>query len=100
MIKNIVSIEEFRLNLADFVGRVMYGKNRVIIKKYNRDAAVLLSVEEYEKLLDPTKRLNKSQWNEAVQKLESLRADMPQTAPDKIQNEINHAIQDVRADTK
>ncbi|MDP2672125.1 MAG: type II toxin-antitoxin system prevent-host-death family antitoxin [Candidatus Daviesbacteria bacterium] len=34
----------------------MYGQTRVVIKKYNRDAAVLLSVEEYERLVNPAKR--------------------------------------------
>ena len=100
MLKNVVSIEEFRVNLADLVGRVMYGNDRVIIKKYNRDAAVLLSVEDYEKLLDPTKRLSKSQWNDAVQKLDSIRADIPQTNPDEVQKEINEAVQQVRANQK
>lgn len=98
MIRNTVSIEEFRVNLADLVGRVMYGKDRVIIKKYNRDAAVLLSVEDYEKLLDPTKRLSKLQWNEAVKKLESIRADIPEADPEKIQKEIDQAVREIRAD--
>lgn len=100
MIKNSVSIEEFRVNLADFVGRVMYGKDRVVIKKYNRDAAILLSVEDYEKLLDPTKRLSKSQWDEAVQKLDGIRADIPETDPDVIEKEVNQAVQEVRAEKK
>jgi prevent-host-death family protein len=100
MLKNTVSIEEFRVNLADLVGRVMYGKDRVIIKKYNRDAAVLLSVEDYEKLLDPTKRLTRSQWNEAVQKLDSVRADIPEANPDEIQREVDEVVQQIRAGKK
>lgn len=100
MLKNTVSIEEFRVNLADLVGRVMYGKDRVIIKKYNRDAAVLLSVDDYEKLLNPTKRLSKSQWSDAVRKLDSIRVDIPEADPDEIQNEVNQAVQEVRAEEK
>lgn len=60
MLNNSVSIDEFRSNLAELIGRVMYGSNIIIIKKYNREAAVVLSVEEYEKLLDPTKRLSEA----------------------------------------
>ncbi|MBI3443723.1 type II toxin-antitoxin system Phd/YefM family antitoxin [Candidatus Woesebacteria bacterium] len=100
MIKNSVSIEEFRVNLADLVDRVMYGKDRIVIKKYNRDAAVLLSVEDYEKLLDPTKRLTQSQWDEAVQKLDSIRADMPEADPQDLQREVNQTVQQVRAEKK
>lgn len=98
MIKNYVSIEELRVNLADFVGRVMYANDRLIIKKYNRDAAVLLSVDDYEKLLDPTKRLSKSQWNEAVAKLDVIRADIPEADPGDIQKKVQQAVQEVRAE--
>ncbi len=100
MFKNTVSIEEFRVNLADLVGRVMYGKDRVIIKKYNRDAAVLLSVGDYEKLLDPTKRLSKSQWNEAIRKLDSIRAEIPEADPRNIQKEVDQTVQEVRTEKK
>ena len=98
MVKTTVSIEEFRVNLADLVGRVMYGKDKVVIKKYNRDAAILLNVDDYEKLLDPTKRLSKSQWGEAVQKLDSIRADIPESDPDEVQRKIDQAIQEVRSE--
>lgn len=100
MLKKTVSIEEFRINLADLVGRVMYGKDRVIIKKYNRDAAVLLSVDDYEKLLDPTKRLSKFQWNDAVRKLDAIREDIPEADPNEIQKEVTQTLQEVRADQK
>ncbi len=46
MITNSVSIEEFRSNLAELIGRVMYGKDKIVIKKYNREAAILLSLDE------------------------------------------------------
>ena len=65
-----VSIEEFRAKLADMVGRVMYGSEAVVITKYNRQAAVLIGAAEYERLLDPTKRLTKRQWQAQAHKLQ------------------------------
>ena len=87
MINNAVSIDELRSNLSEFIGRVMYGKDRVIIKKYNREAAVLLSLDEYEKLMDPTKRLSKSQWGKAVQKLDGIRAKIPKVDQEILEKE-------------
>ncbi len=84
MIKNTVSIEEFRTNLAHLVGQVMYGKDRVIIKKYNREAAVLLSIDEYKALQDPTKRLDE------------LRSTIPQHNPETIEKDVVEAIEAVR----
>ncbi len=96
MINSTVSVDEFRSNLAQLIGRVMYGRSRVMIKKYNRDAAVLLSVDDYEKLLDPTKRLSKNEWDEAVEKLEAVRNNIPEVNPVVIEEEVKQAVQNVR----
>ncbi len=93
-----ISIDEFRSNLAEFINKATYGNKRVVIKKYKRPAAVLLSVEEYEMLIDPTKRLSKMEWDQKVQKLDTIRAEIPVMDPDVIEREINRAVQEVRAD--
>lgn len=49
---NTVSIDELRSNLADIVNRVTYAKDRIVVRKYNRDAAIIISLDEYEKLVD------------------------------------------------
>lgn len=49
---NTVSIDELRSNLADIVNRVAYAKDRIVVKKHNRDVAMLISLDEYEELID------------------------------------------------
>lgn len=49
---NTVSIDELRSNLADIVNRVTYAKDRIVVRKYNRDAAIIISLDEYEELVD------------------------------------------------
>jgi prevent-host-death family protein len=91
-----VSIEEFRANLADLVGRVMYSHEAVVITKYKREAAVLISAAEYERLLDPTKRLTKRQWQTQVRKLETARCQVKDIDPDELEGLINKAVTEVR----
>lgn len=100
MLKNTVSIEEFRVNLADLVGRVMYGKDRVIIKKYNRDAAVLLSMDDYERLIDPTKRFTKEEWNKKFAIIDKIRERIPEQDQKLLEQEIDEAVREVRAEKK
>lgn len=95
-----VSIDEFRANLASFIGRVMYGNDKIVIKKYNKEAAVLLSADEYEKLLDPTKRLSKDEWDKTVLELEDLTKDVPPVKPAVLEREIAKAIREVRAEKR
>lgn len=97
---NTVSIDELRSNLADIVNRVTYAKDRIVVKKYNRDAAILISVDEYEKLVDPTKRLSESEWQKSFKRLDEIRAKMPKVDPEELEKEIDRAVKEVRAEKR
>lgn len=100
MLSNSISIEEFRSNLAELIGKVMYGRDRIIIKKYNREAAVVLSVEEYEKLLDPTKRLSEARWKNKFKTIDKIKASMPDIDPEIIEDTVAKAVKVVRAEKR
>lgn len=78
----------------------MYADDQVIVKKYNRDAAVIISKAEYERLKDPTKRLTSSEWESKFKKIEALRAKVPHNDPEILSKEIKQAIIDARKDKK
>ncbi len=98
--KNVVSIDEFRTNLAELIGKVMYAKDQVIIKKYNREAAILLSLEEYERLIDPTKRFTKEQWSKKFRVIDKIRDRIPEQDQEMLEKEIDGAVREVRAAKK
>jgi len=100
MITNSVSIEEFRSNLAELIGRVMYGKDKIVIKKYNREAAILLSLDEYEKLIDPTKRFSKEEWKAKFALLDEIKERMPDRDQETLQQDIDDAVKAVRAEKR
>lgn len=97
MLNNPVSIDEFRSNLAELIGRVMYGKDRIVIKKYNREAAVLLSVDEYEKLVDPAKRFSKSKWDSKFAFIDKIKERVLKVDQNVLEAEIANAVAEVRA---
>ncbi len=93
-----VSIDELRSNLADIVNRVTYAQEKVVVKKHNRDVALIISLDEYEKLKDPTKRLSKKEWNESVKRLDEFRAKIPDFDPQEMERVIDEAVAEVRAE--
>jgi antitoxin YefM len=97
---NAVSIDELRSNLADIVNRVTYAKDRIVVKKYNRDAAIIISLDEYERLIDPTKRLSDIEWKNRVKKLDKIRAGMPQFDPQEMEKAIDETVDEVRVEKK
>lgn len=97
---NAVSIDELRSNLADIVNRVTYAKDRVIVKKYNRDAAIIISLDEYEKLMDPTKRLSDTEWKDSFKVIDEIRAKMSKVDPQELEKIIDETVKEVRADKR
>jgi|SRR3989344_6714895 len=95
-----VSIDELRSNLADIIGRVMYGKDKIVVKKYNRDAAVILSFDEYEKLVDPSKRFTKKQWEAKFKVFEDIQKRIPLDEQENLEKDIARAIKEVRSEEK
>lgn len=74
---NTVSIDELRSNLADIMNRVTYAQDKIVVKKYNRDAAIIISVDEYEKLKDPRKRFSsKEAWDQLFKLTDKVRNRM------------------------
>lgn len=97
---NAVSIDELRSNLADIVNRVTYANDKVVVKKYNREAAIIISLDEYEKLMDPTKRLSEKEWADSIKKLDEFRAKIPKVDPQEMEKAIDEAVREVRAEKR
>ncbi len=97
---NTVSIDELRSNLADIVNRVTYAKERVVVKKHNRDVALIISLDEYEKIMDPTKRLSKDEWDKHAKRLDSIRSKIPPYDPDELDRVIDEEIEAYRAEKR
>lgn len=94
--KRGVSIEDFRTNLADYINRVRYGKDRIVVNKYNKKAAILISPQEYEWLTDPTSRFTKKEWREKFQVFEDIKVDAQDIDLSEIEQDIAEALKIVR----
>ncbi len=97
---NPVSIDELRSNLADIINRVTYANDMIVVKKYNRKAAIIISLDEYEKLIDPTKRLSEKEWAYSVKKLDEFRSRIPKINPQEMDKIIDETVARVRVKKK
>lgn len=97
---NTVSIDELRSNLADIVNRVTYAKERIVVKKHNRDVAMIISLDEYEKIIDPIKRSSKNEWKKHAARLDRIRSKIPAYDPDELDRLIDEEIEAYRAEKR
>ena len=95
--KATVSLDEFRKNLSDIVGKVMYGNQTVLVQKHNRTGVVVMSEQEYESLRDPRKRFaSKQAWDKLFVLTNKVRDRMSPKDQAKLEKIIDEEVKAVR----
>lgn len=93
-----VSLDEFRKNLSDIVGKVMYGNQTVIVQKHNRTGVVVISEKEYESLRDPRKRFTSQEdWDKLFALTDKVRGRMSVKEQKELGKAVSEEIKAVRA---
>ena len=72
-----ISAEELRVNLADYLGRVMYADEMIVVQRYNRDAAVIVSPRMLKRLMDAGQATSADR-DAALKRLETLTRQIPE----------------------
>lgn len=95
--KATVSLDEFRKNLSDIVGKVMYGNQTIIVQKHNRTGVVVISEKEYESLRDPRKRFTSQEdWNKLFVLTDKVRDKMSVKEQEALERVVNEEVKALR----
>ena len=94
-----VSTEELRVNLADLLNQVRYANRLVVVKKYNTDAAIIISPRMFQRILDSS-TANVEDRQQAIHELRAILNAVPANDPDTLNADINAAIAEVRTEKR
>ena len=91
----VVSAEELRVNLAEYLSRVRYADTVVVVEKYNQETAFILSPRMLRRLISsgqatPSERAN------ALKELDAIVSKVPDVDPKIYNKAINKAVAEVR----
>jgi prevent-host-death family protein len=89
-------LKNVREQLSDLVSRVAYGDQKVIITKFGKPVAALVTFEDYEKIINPAKRFIKDEWDEGFVMLDKARKNTQKYSPKEVMRAINQAADQVR----
>lgn len=93
-----VTIPDFQSNIPYFMGKVFSGQNKIVIGEpvTKGKSAVLISMDEYRKLRDPSLLYSDKQWNDLFMIFDKTKEKNKSKTAVKLQEDIEEAISAVR----
>lgn len=91
-----LSLKNVRDQLSDLVSRVAYGDQKVVITKFGKPVAALVTFEDYEKIMNPAKRFTKEEWNKGFSLMDKARANTRDYPQEEVKQAIHQAVNKVR----
>lgn len=89
-------LKNVRQQLSDLVSRVAYGDQKVIITKFGKPVAALVTFEDYEKLINPVKRFTKEEWEKGFTLMDKARENTQKYSSEEVTQAIDQAVDEVR----
>lgn len=89
-------LKNVREQLSDLVSRVAYGDQKVVITKFGKPVAALVTIDDYEKIMNPAKRFTKREWNEGFTLMDKARKNSKKYPPEEVTQAIDQAVDKVR----
>lgn len=91
-----LTLKNVREQLSDLVSKVAYGDQKVVITKFGKPVAALVTFEDYKKIMNPAERYTKEEWDKGFALIDKARVNTKKYAPNEIEQAINQAVKDVR----
>lgn len=94
----VVSAEELRVNLADYLARVRYTDALVVVERYNQETAYIISPKMLRRLIDSSKA-NKADREAAMQSFMVALDQVPDNnlSEDEVSDIVQNAVDEVKA---
>ena len=89
-------LKDVREQLSDLVSRVAYGDQKVVITKFGKPVAALVTFKDYEKIMNPAKRYSKEEWDSGFVLMDKARANTKNYPQKEVTEAIDQAVSEVR----
>lgn len=89
-------LKNVREQLSDLVSRVAYGDQKVVITKFGKPVAALVTFDDYEKIMNPAKRFTKEEWNKGFTLIDKARANTKKYPQKEVERAISRAVKEIR----
>jgi len=91
-----LTLKNVREQLSDLVSKVAYGDQKIVITKFGKPVAALVTFEDYKKIMNPEKLYTKQEWDKGFALMDKARSNTKKYPQKEIEKAIGQAIKEVR----
>src|SRR5687767_5095913 len=97
MMSQTVTLKEVREQLSELVAKAAFGAQKIVITRFGKPAAALISYDEYERLMNPRKRSSSlNEWEKGFQLIDKMGENTNHDPPEQAEAAVNQAVKEVR----
>lgn len=89
-------LKKVRNELSDLISRVTYGNQKIVITKFGKAVAALVTYKDYEKIMNPAKRFTKSEWEKGFTLMDKARTNAKKFPQKEVEQAIKNTINQIR----
>src|SRR3989338_11301492 len=89
-------LKDVREQLSYLNSRVAYGDQKVIITKFGKPVAALVTFKDYEKIMNPAKRFTQEDWNKGFTLMDKARKNTQKYSTKEVTQVIDKTVREVK----
>jgi|SRR3989344_2724487 len=91
-----IPLKEVREQLSELISKVAYGNQKVVITKFGKPVAALVTFDDYERITNPAKRFTPQEWNKGFKLMDKARTNTKKYPQKEVEQAIDQAVSEVR----
>ena len=94
--RTTVTLKDIHDLLSELVNKVAYGEQKVVITRFGKPIAALITYQEYEQLMDPHKRFAPKEWEQGFTLMDKVRHQTKKYTVKHVEDAIDAAVAEIR----
>jgi len=92
----VVPLKDIRGQLSEYFNQVIYGRSQVVVTRFGKPKAAIISYDDYEKVMNPQARFSQEEWGEGFAVFDKILKRTKVINSNKIEKAVFKAIAEVR----
>lgn len=92
----VISLKDIRDQLSEYINQVAYGRSQVVVTRFGKPKAAIISYDDYERVMNPRARFSQKEWGEGFAVFDKIQKRVKRIDSKEIEKAVSKATSEVR----